>query len=165
MPRKPRKVSDSVKTDAYPKKRGFLAAYGATANLRAAARAVGIDHMTHYDWLKTDEAYRAAWEHTQEQAAQTCEDEAVRRAVEGDKRIAGFYKGKPIKQGRRILYVREYSDQLLTLLLKRFRPQLYREHISTEITGVIDIAERIQQGKKRLIEMRAVTDASSAAGD
>src|SRR5215471_10755942 len=150
----PEKVSKSTKTDAYPKKRGFLAAYGATANLRAAARAVGISQKLHFEWLKHDEIYRAAWESVQEEAAQALEDEAVRRAKDGVKRMV-FYKGKPIRQGRRMIYVTEYSDQLLLALLKRFRPHLYREHISTEVTGSIDIIQRLQEGRKRVLEMRA----------
>lgn|SRR5215469_1096363 len=147
-------VSKSTQTDSYPKKRGFLAAYGATANLRAAARAVGISQKLHFEWLRHDEVYRAAWENVQEEAGQQLEDEAVRRAKDGVKRPI-MYKGRPVKQGRRILYVTEYSDQLLALLLKRFRPHLYREHVTTEVTGSIDIIQRLQEGRKRVLEMRA----------
>jgi hypothetical protein len=45
-------------------------------------------------------------------------------------------------------------------LLRRFRPALYREHVSADATSTIDIAERLQAGRKRLIEMRA-SDAGS----
>jgi hypothetical protein len=44
---------------------------------------------------------------------------------------------------------------LLLALLKRFRWALYCEHISAKVTSTIDIAQRIQEGRKRLLEMRA----------
>jgi hypothetical protein len=43
---------------------------------------------------------------------------------------------------------------LLIQLLKRFRPQLYRDHIVTEHAGSAQIAERLQAARKRVIEMR-----------
>jgi hypothetical protein len=55
----------------------------------------------------------------------------VRRAKDGVKRLV-LYKGVPVKIGRRTIYHVEYSDMLLLALLKRFRPALYREHVSTE---------------------------------
>jgi|SRR5215472_1554401 len=146
-------ASKSKKGEAYLKKRAFLAAYAATASLASAARAAGVNRASHYDWLEHDEVYRGAWEKVQDQAAQELEDEAVRRAIEGVKRPL-LYKGKPVHQGRHVLYETEYSDQLLVTLLKRFRPALYREHVSTEISGTIQIAERLQAANKRLVEMR-----------
>lgn len=147
------KVSDTNKNGAYLKKQAFLAAYAASANMKAAAQAAGINRSSHYSWLKADDSYRGAWDSMQEEAAQTLEDEAVRRAHDGVKRPV-MYKGKPVHVGRRILYDVEYSDQLLIMLLKRFRPALYREHISAEVSGTIQIAERLQAANKRLIEMR-----------
>jgi argininosuccinate synthase len=134
------------------RQRAFIAAYAATASMTAAAKAAHVSRQQHYHWLEQD-AYRKAWEDTQEQAAQTAEDEAVRRAIAGVKRPV-LYKGLPVKTGRRILYEYQYSDTLLLALLKRFRPALYREHVTAEVTGTVEIVERMQAARKRLVEMQ-----------
>jgi len=156
----PPEMPRSKKGDAYLKKRKFLAAYAATGNMSLAARSAGIAKSTHWDWLRAEAArpsgereYTDAFHATQDEAAQTLEDEAVRRAHEGVKRPV-MYKGAPVKQGRRILYETEYSDQLLLALLKRFRPALYRDHVTTEHTGSIEIVDRLQAARKRIFEMR-----------
>ena len=116
-----------------------------------------IDRQRHHDWLKTDQNYRSAWQAIQDQVAQALEDEAVRRAYEGVKRPM-FYRGKPVKSGKgrgaRAVMEVEYSDQLLILLLKRFRPAQYRERTVTEVTGSIDLVDRLQTARKRLVEMQ-----------
>src|SRR4030095_1521706 len=140
------------------RQRAFLAAYAATASVKAAAAAAKLAFVTHYDWLKNDQTYRAAFEGVQDQAAQALEDEAVRRAHEGVKRPV-LYQGKPVKTGRgrssRILYETEYSDQLLLALLERVRPALYRARGATRGSGSIEIVDRLQAGRQRLLEMRA----------
>lgn len=93
----------------------------------------------------------------EEIAAQTLEDEAVRRAFEGidepqiwQGRIT--YKQEPVfdaagdvvldSRGRPVTRdtdipetVKQYSDRLLELLLKRFRPDKYRDRVSAEHSG------------------------------
>lgn len=150
---------DPKRNERHGKQRAFLAAYAATGRLCDAASAAGVHRSDHYTWLENP-TYRAAWDATQDQVAQTLEDEAVRRAVEGTKRPF-MYKGAPVKVGRRILYEHQYSDPLLLALLKRFRPALYREHTSTEITGSIDIVERLQTARKRVLEMQKNDAAAS----
>lgn len=140
------------------RQRAFLAAFRRCVSVALAARAAGFDPQFHYDWLKSDGTYRAAWENVQEEAAQALEDEAVRRAHEGVKHTL-YYKGKAMRTGRgrnsRIAYEVEYSDQLLIMLLKRFRPALYRERTETQVTGSLEIIDRLQAGRKRLLEMKA----------
>lgn len=155
-------MADPVKRHARQRKflagyRAFLEHYSGFPSVRAAAKACGIDRSSHTKWMRTDPNYRAAFADVQEEAAQACEDEAVRRAIEGVSRPV-LYKGKPVRTGRgrssRILYETEYSDQLLVLLLKRFRPALYREQSSVEVSGSIDIVERLQEGRQRVQELR-----------
>jgi len=144
--------------------RAFIAAYAVSASVKAAAAAAKIDAWTHGRWLK-DPVYQAAFDAVQDEAAQALEDEAVRRAHEGVKRPV-MYKGKPVRMGRgnsRILYETEYSDQLLLALLKRFRPALYRERTTTEISGSIDLVDRMQAARRRLVEMKR-DDGSTAIG-
>lgn len=151
----------------YLKKRAFLKAFRGTLSMKAAADAVKINLQAHYNWLRSDEIYRRAWEEVYEEAAQFLEDEAVRRAYQGVKR-ALYYKGAPMRTGRgknaRPAFETLYSDTLLLALLKRFKPNEYRERVQTEITGTIEIADRLQAARKRLVEMRANVQPDSAAG-
>jgi hypothetical protein len=134
--------------------RVFLEAYERTGRVSEAAAIAGTGRRTHYNKLKSDPVYRKAFEEAEERAAQTLEDEAVRRAVTGVRRPV-MYEGKPVKLGRRTLYVTTYSDVLLLALLKRFRPAFYRDHVVSEHTAPIDLAERLQDARRRLAEMRA----------
>lgn len=133
----------------------------------AAAAAARVKPEDHYGWIRRDAAYKATWEVVQDEAAQALEDEAVRRAHEGVKRPV-LYKGKPVRTGRgknsKILYETEYSDQLLIILLKRYRPALYRERTVTELTGSVEIIDRLQAARARVIKMQAGELPESAAG-
>lgn len=66
-----------------PKKAAFLKAFAACANISKAAAAVKMDRAMHYQWMEKDPDYPALFEQAQREAAQTLEDEAVRRAHEG----------------------------------------------------------------------------------
>jgi hypothetical protein len=61
----------------------FLAAYGKSGRISAAAAMAEIDRGTHYDWLK-DQAYRDAFMVAGVLAFQNLEDEAIRRAMGAD---------------------------------------------------------------------------------
>ena len=61
------------------------------------------------------------FEEASEDAADSLEAEARRRAVEGVEEPVGWYKGQAGG------VVRKYSDTLLIFLLKGRRPELYRE--------------------------------------
>jgi hypothetical protein len=91
--RKPAK-RPKPQTRTLDKKPAFLAAYIACADLTRAAKAAKIDRGQHYDWLKSDKKYAAAFEAAREQAGQTLEDDAVHWA-----RIGTFeqyvYQGRP----------------------------------------------------------------------
>lgn len=144
-------------------RKAFIAAYGISASITLAASAAGVDRKYHRRWL-ADENYRRAFEAAHEEIGAALEREAVRRAVEGvDKAV--FYRGKPVKTGGRRgrqVYETTYSDTLLLALLKRFKPAQYREHTLTEVTGSIDLVERLNAGRQRLVEMRK--NDGSAAG-
>jgi hypothetical protein len=88
---------------------------------------VGIDRGTHYDWLKADPEYKAEFEKIQDQAVQSLEDEAVRRAYHGVE--------KPVTVAGKREVIREYSDTLLIFLLKGARPNKYRDSYRAEVSG------------------------------
>jgi len=100
----------------------MLAAYAETCSVSRAAEVAGVGRRTHYDWLNADEKYRCAFEQIQDQAAQTLEDEAVRRAHEGVER--------PMTIAGKREVVRDYSDTLLIFLLKGLKPERYKERVA-----------------------------------
>ena len=129
-----------------PKKRAFLAAYAATCSITKAAEVAKVGRQCHYDWLASDQQYRAAFEQAKEQAAQTLEDEAIRRAYEGVERPVTI-------AGEREL-VREYSDTLLIFLLKGVRPEKYRERF--DVKGELSIApltKALADGRERVARL------------
>lgn len=104
------------------KKPAFLAAFRATASVVKAAKSVRIARSRHYQWLADDSAYAAAFDKARQEAVQTLEDEAVRRAHEGTLEPV-FYEGEQVDQ------VLKYSDSLLMFLLKGWKPDRYRERL------------------------------------
>jgi hypothetical protein len=133
------------------KKKAFLAAFKVSANLSKAAAAVGIERGMHYRWLKEDPWYIEEFERAKEEAAQSLEDEAVRRAHEGVLSPIVYHgrvcyesvpvlgdDGEPLKDEesgdpvtRAVpLMKREYSDTLLLALLKAHLPKKYRDSVA-----------------------------------
>lgn len=110
-----------------PKKDAFLAAYAKVGVLGRAAELAKCNRNTHYEWLK-DSEYAKAFDEAHEQACESLETEARRRAVEGT--------DKPVfHQGTQCGVIREYSDTLLIFLMKGAMPKKYRENYSHEHSG------------------------------
>jgi len=121
-------VANSIKkkhTVAHRKKKAeLLAAYGELGRVDLACQQVGVPRRTHYNWLRNDPAYSRSFQDTRKQVAQTLEDEAYRRAVNGTE--------KPVTIAGEREVIREYSDTLLIFLLKGADPDRYRERQSVE---------------------------------
>ena len=100
------------------RQRQFLAAFVALGNVSAAARRSGVARCTVYAWLDADPAFATSFIDAKEEAADTLEFEARRRAVDGVERPA-------FHAGRQVSFVREYSDTLLIFLLKAAKPEKY----------------------------------------
>lgn len=105
--------------------RVLIAHYAKHGRLMRACEAAGIDHSTHYRRLQSDPTYRAAVEEAEQQVAQHLEDGVYKMAVDGELQAA-------------------------VVLLKRFRPQHYRERASLEVSGSIDLVERMKAADQRL---------------
>jgi hypothetical protein len=76
------------------------------------------------------------------------------RAINGVKRQL-FWRGKPMKtRDGHLVYEIEYDNQLGVTLAKRFRPKLYREHVVQEHTGSINLVERLEAARARLLAIR-----------
>ena len=134
-----------TQTELTVKQRAFLAAFAATGNITQAAKAAKQDRCQHYDWSKKSEVYTAAFAAAKEEAAETLEAEARRRAVDGVEEPV-FYKGGQCGA------VRRYSDVLLIFLLKGVLPEKYRERQQVEVSGSLGnlTEEQLVERERRL---------------
>jgi len=127
----------STKTTPEHARARFLEVLSQTANISMAARAAAIDRTTPYGWREQDSEFAAKWDQAIEQAIETLEAEAWRRAVEGTKEPIIGRKERD-KDGI-ITYVKRYSDTLLVTLLKAHKPEKYREKVDHEHRGSIAV--------------------------
>lgn len=89
-----------------------------------------VGRATAYRHRQKDETFAVAWADAEEESTERLEEEAFYRAVKGVE--------KPIHyEGRRIDFVREYSDTLLIFLLKARKPETYRDRIDHRHSGGI----------------------------
>ena len=165
--------------NAPDRRKAFLAAYRVTASITAAAKACKMQRDIHYRWLDS-KPYREAFDAAKEEAAQTLEDEAVRRALEGDFE-PNVYRGQfayakadytkdrktgelKLKRNAQPLGLFKKSDQLIQFLLKGMRPEKYRDsfkgEMSVAMSGEISLeAQRLKtlsdDELARLIEIAA----------
>ncbi len=107
-------------------KNAFLAVLATGGSVAKACKTVGVDRATAYNWRGKDEEFKEAWDAAREDGYDLLEDEARRRAVDGI--------DKPVYHaGARIDVVKEYSDTLLSLMLKGYRSSVFRDKV--EHTG------------------------------
>lgn len=113
-----------------PKKRAVLKAFAATGSLTMAAAAVGIDRSNHYQWLKQDPEYKAAFDEAVIEASGFLEDTAIERATVGwDEPV--IYQGElaeePVRdaEGRQV-FVPEVDELGNPILLESGDPRLAR---------------------------------------
>jgi hypothetical protein len=117
------------RTKKTPKKESqFLEVLRKTADVSKACKTIKTGRATVYEWRKKDSLFAAAWDDAIEEAIETAEGEAYRRATKGTLKPV-FYKG--VKCGS----IREYSDTLLIFLLKAGKPEKYRERFEQRIEG------------------------------
>lgn len=131
----------------------FLAAYRTCGNVTMAARIAKVDRQMHYRRLRTDPAYKAAFEECEEEAIAVMEDECHRRAVvgwlepltfqgriqyepDGDKVEPDPDRPGSTRPKLRPCVIRKFSDSNLQFLLRGARPEKYRER--HRVDGSID---------------------------
>jgi hypothetical protein len=106
----------------------FIEALRKTGNISAACRSSRFPRRTAYDRREVDPEFAAAWDAALDEAVDSLEKEAWRRATEGTL--------KPVFQGgAQVGRIREYSDTLLIFLLKGHRPERFRETVRQEHSG------------------------------
>jgi hypothetical protein len=105
----------------------FLDALSFDPNVSRAAAGAGIGRQHAYATREKNADFAACWNEAIETAVDEFESETCRRAFGGISRPV--YQG-----GKRVGFVREYSDQLAALMLKAHRPQKYREVVEMTAT-------------------------------
>jgi hypothetical protein len=115
-------------------KQAFLEAYAQWSNISYACKISGVARQNIYDWQEHDEHFSQAFKQAESAATERLEREAWRRAVEGSPyERTSYWHGEPVGTDRKI----EYSDQLLMLLLRARRPDLYRERVDVGVTQIV----------------------------
>jgi hypothetical protein len=105
----------------------FMAILRKTANVSLACRALKLSRAAAYVRKEADPEFAAEWDNSIKEAVDHLEGEAWRRAFKGFK--------KPVyQQGQLVGYVQEYSDTLMSLLLKAHDPK-FRDKLSAEFSG------------------------------
>ena len=102
----------------------FLKVFRNSANIRIACEAAGVERDLFKKLKARNKAFAADFEEAREEAIDTLEAAAFKRARDGVKRERPiFYQG--LQCGTEIII--EYSDSLMSMLLKSHRPEIYRE--------------------------------------
>ena len=168
--------------------KAFLASLRQTGNVSRSARAAKIDRMLPYRHRNAHPDFAEAWDDAIEESADLLEAEARRRAVDGLVRFKFDRKGDPLRHplvcacghGRhegpcreggcqcqqftgQPYYELEYSDALLSLLLRGNRPEKYRER-DTELSRE-DLNRLISQELAKLVKAQQASAVGRAAQD
>ena len=111
-------------------KTAYLEAIPHYFTVTTALQKAGISMNVLRRWREEDAAFLVAEQDARSALADQLEAEAIRRAFKGVK--------TPVYQGGLLAgYVTQYSDTLLTLMLKAMRPEKYRERSEVSVTQPI----------------------------
>jgi len=98
----------------------FLREFASCGNILRSAHAAHVGRRTVYDWLATDETFKAFYAEADADAKDMLVEEARRRGVDGW--LEPVYQG-----GAKVGSIRKKSDTMLALLLKAKLPEFSRE--------------------------------------
>jgi hypothetical protein len=133
----------------------FIEALKATGNVsEACRRAGGFTRQHAYKMRDRFPAFRAEWDEAEQDATDALELEARRRAIEG---VATplVSMGKLVKDDDgKVIEIREYSDNLMALLLRGHRPERFRENINVTGTITLDLSGRLDGAALRLEQQK-----------
>ena len=164
---RPRPNKQQLRSDAANRSAAFLAAYRQSGSVTTAAKLAGVDRTQHYDWLKSED-YAQQFSDAQTEVAQALEDEVIRRAYQGIQEPV-IYQGelcyqttynprtKETRRSNGPLTITKYSDSLLQFALKAFNPAKYRDQTKVEVSGSLDLIERLNAGRARVAAAQNTT--------
>jgi len=126
----------------------YIKGLSETGKHTTAAEFAGIDRLAAFHQRRSDPEFAAACEQAIQAASESLEAEAIRRAKEGVQRLKFNSKtGEAYRDPRTGEYYveHEYSDTLMTLLLRGLRPDRYRDRSSVEMehSGGVQVEEAI----------------------
>ena len=153
-------LSPFAEMNLTPTQRKFLGVFSVVGRIDRATEIAEVGKWSHAGWMK-QRRYKEAYQLARRMAADTIESEAIRRAVDGVKRMR-FYQGRPIMvpllddDGRPVRddetgaivmepYIEyEYSDALLIILLKALLPKRYgdRRNVKVSVNSPYRVAGR-----------------------
>jgi len=111
-------------------------------NLSHAAQLVGVLPATVREHMRQHPDFAAEVEEALADGADAIEGEAMRRAVDGTKKVIAY-------QGQITDSYMEVSDSLLTTILKAHKPEKYRERSEVVHAGSMEIATRLVAARRR----------------
>jgi hypothetical protein len=120
----------------------FCRAYAQRGIIREGTTASGVSRRTYLRWRKDDESFNEACMEAKQMAVDVIEEEAHRRAIDGFDRPV-------IYQGEITDTYKDYSDSLLTMLMKGNKPEKYKER--TEHSGSVGRPMTLDQEDKESI--------------
>lgn len=121
------------------KKKRLLEIYAKTGIVSHSCKLAGVGRKTFYEWLQNDPVFAEQAKHSEDEATERLEKEALRRGVEGILEPV-YYAGKKVGN------IRRYSDALLIFTLKARNPKKYRENVSITIEKEMEaVLDRLQQ--------------------
>ena len=106
----------------------FLKHFAQTGAINYSAVQAGTKRETVWHRRQKDAAFATAYEEAAQSYAELLEEEADRRAIQGNERVV-YYKGAKVGS------YREFSDTLLIFRLKGLKPETYRENYKLEHSG------------------------------
>lgn len=115
----------------------FLAALEYTHMVSEACKMVGISRQSAYRERQSNEEFALAWADVEERSTEQLEAEARRRAHDGVPKMI-------VSAGKRLGTEQQYSDTLLTFLLKARRPEKYRERVDVAHSGGVQADVKIR---------------------
>jgi hypothetical protein len=135
----PRKINNQKKIKAR-----FVEELRAGMSPGKAGRVAGVSRSQAYVWREEDPKFDRDWREAVAEGIDMLEDEAFRRAHDG-------YNARTVrdKDGNIISEMREYSDGLLTTLLKCRRPETFNRPAEVH-SNRVDVRVTLEEARARL---------------
>lgn len=127
-----------------------LAEYGIKSK---AAKAAGVSHCTILRHIEKDPAFAREVQIAEESAADSFEDELIRRAVHG-------YEEPVFFNGVEVGKVRKYSDRLLDKLVTATKREKYGQQSTVNVEGKITHEVKIQAKKNIMGNLERIIEST-----
>jgi hypothetical protein len=131
----------------------FIIAFAESGNVKLAAKTSGIASSTVRLRLDSDEEFRRRCAEAEQSAVDLLEAEAWRRAVKG-------VRAPIISHGKRVGYIRRYSDALLISLLRAHRPHKFNNR---GVPAAV-IPDKVESARERIARRLARLAARKGGG-